>query len=76
MARADAMTTDTAREAPAPHEIARALAPRIRARAAEIEAARQLPPDLVMDIANARLFKVAVSKAEGGLGADILTTLA
>ena len=58
-----------------PIELARALAPRIRARAAEIEAARQLPGDLVMDIARAGLFKVAVAKAVGGLGADILTTL-
>ena len=68
-------TTDTAREVPAPLEIARALTPRIRKRAAEIEAARQLPRDLVMDIANAGLFKVGLSRAEGGLGADILTTL-
>jgi indole-3-acetate monooxygenase len=58
-----------------PLEIARALAPRIRKRAAEIEAARQLPPDLVMEIASARLFRVALPEAEGGLGADILTTL-
>ena len=58
-----------------PLEIARALAPKIRARAAEVEAARQLPKDLVMDIANAGLFKVAVPEAEGGMGADIMTTL-
>jgi alkylation response protein AidB-like acyl-CoA dehydrogenase len=69
------MITDTARAATTPLDIARALAPRIRARAVEIEAARQLPHDLVMEIANARLFKVALSEAEGGLGADILTTL-
>jgi alkylation response protein AidB-like acyl-CoA dehydrogenase len=69
------MITDIARAAPAPVEIARALAPRIRERAAEIEATRQLPQDLVLDIANAGLFKVAVSVAEGGLGADIITTL-
>jgi len=69
------MTTDSARAAPAPLEVARALAPRIRARADEIEAARQLPADLVMELANARLFKVAVPEAEGGLGADVLTTL-
>ena len=69
------MLTDTVREAPAPLEIARALAPRIRERAAEIEAARQLPQDLVMEIADARLFKVGVSRDEGGLGADIVTTL-
>src|SRR5216117_180854 len=72
---ADIMTTDTVRAAPAPLEIARALAPRIRERADEIEAARQLPRDLVLEIANAKLFKVAISEAEGGLGADILTTL-
>jgi alkylation response protein AidB-like acyl-CoA dehydrogenase len=72
---ADIMSTETARAVPAPLDIARALAPRIRARAAEIEVARQLPPDLVLDIARAGLFKVAISEAEGGLGADILTTL-
>src|SRR2546425_12235179 len=70
-----AMTTSAARAAGSPLEIARALAPRIRARAEEIEAARQLPRDLVLDIANAGLFKVAISEAEGGFGADILTTL-
>ena len=69
------MITDTVPVATTPLGIARALAPRIRARAAEIEAARQLPPDLVMEIASARLFKVGVSEAEGGLGADIVTTL-
>src|ERR687898_457335 len=69
------MTTQTAAAAVHPLEIARSLAPRIRARAAEIEAARELPKDLVMDIAGAGLFKVAVPEAEGGLGADILTTL-
>jgi alkylation response protein AidB-like acyl-CoA dehydrogenase len=69
------MIADLARAAAPPLEIARALAPRIRERAAEIEAARQLPRDLVLDIANAGLFKVAVSEAEGGLGADVLTTL-
>ena len=69
------MATDTVRAAPAPLEIARALAPRIRERADEIETGRQLPPDLVMDIAQAKLFKVAISEEEGGFGADILTTL-
>src|SRR5688572_32479526 len=72
---ADTMTTDTVRTAPAPLEIARALAPKIRERADEIEAGRQLPRDLIMTIANAGLFKVAISEAEGGFGADILTTL-
>jgi alkylation response protein AidB-like acyl-CoA dehydrogenase len=69
------MITDTARAAPTPLDIARALAPRIRERADEIEAARQLPSDLVLEIANARLFRVAVAEADGGLGADIVTTL-
>jgi alkylation response protein AidB-like acyl-CoA dehydrogenase len=69
------MTTDTARAAPAPLEVARALAPRIRQRAEEIEAGRQLPRDLVLEIANAGLFKVALAEAEGGLGADVLTSL-
>src|SRR5687767_2370275 len=69
------MITDTRAAATPPLDIARALAPRIREHAAEIEAARQLPADLVMDIARAGLFKVAVSEADGGLGADILTTL-
>ena len=48
---------------------------RIRARAAEIEAGRQLPADLVLELANARLFKVALPESEGGLGADVLTAL-
>ena len=58
-----------------PLDIARGLAPAIRQRAADIEAARQLPADLVMEIARAGLFKVAVSEADGGLGADVMTTL-
>ena len=67
--------TSAATAASNPLEVARALAPRIRARAAEIEAARQLPADLVMEIANAGLFKVAVPEVDGGLGADIITAL-
>ena len=69
------MITDAARTAGTPLDVARALAPRIRERAAEIEAARQLPRDLVLDIAKAGLFKIALSAAEGGFGADVLTTL-
>jgi alkylation response protein AidB-like acyl-CoA dehydrogenase len=69
------MTSKAPPGATSPLDIARALAPRIRARADEIEATRQLPKDLVLEIASAGLFKVAVSEAEGGLGADILTTL-
>jgi alkylation response protein AidB-like acyl-CoA dehydrogenase len=69
------MTPDTAQAVAAPLEVARALAPRIRARAAEIEAGRQLPPDLVQELASARLFKAALPEAEGGLGADVPTAL-
>ena len=69
------MITDTVSAVSTPLEVARGLAPSIRKRAAEIEAARKLPADLVMDIANARLFRVALPEAEGGLGADIVTTL-
>src|SRR5262245_19432603 len=69
------MTTSTARAMGGPLEVARALAPRIRARAAEIEAGRQLPPDLVQELAEARLFKVALPESEGGLGADVITAL-
>src|SRR5215470_1664759 len=69
------MITEPVPAVTTPLEIARSLAPRIRERAAEIEAARQLPRDLVLEIANARLFRVALPEAEGGLGADVLTTL-
>src|SRR5258705_9339845 len=69
------MITEPVSAVASPWEIARGLAQSIRKRAPEIEAARQLPPDLVMDIANARLFRVALPEAEGGLGADIMTTL-
>jgi alkylation response protein AidB-like acyl-CoA dehydrogenase len=69
------MTTETARAAYRPLDVARALAPRIRARAAEIEATRQLPPDLVMELATAGIFKAALAEAEGGLGADVVTAL-
>ena len=72
---AAAMTIDPRAAAPAPLDVARALAPRIRERANEIEAARQLPADLVMDLARAGLFKVALPEADGGLGADMITAL-
>lgn len=67
--------TETSSTATSPIDIARALAPKVRARADEIEAGRQLPYDLVLDIAHAGLFKVGLAREEGGLGADILTTL-
>jgi indole-3-acetate monooxygenase len=75
MAPARPMTTVPVSATVNPLDLARALAPRIRSQAAEIEAARQLPRDLVLDLASAGLFKVAVPESEGGLGADIMTTL-
>jgi alkylation response protein AidB-like acyl-CoA dehydrogenase len=69
------MTVEATSTATSPLDVARALAARIRARAVEIEAARRLPADLVTELANARLFRVAVPEAAGGLGADILTAL-
>src|SRR5262249_5595335 len=61
--------------ATSPLEIARGLAPKIRARADEIEAGRPIPYDRVLDIAQAGLFKTGLGVDEGGFGADILTTL-
>jgi alkylation response protein AidB-like acyl-CoA dehydrogenase len=69
------ITAPTVPLAISPLEIARSLAPKIRARADEIEAERQLPKDLVLDIAHAGLFKTGLSVEEGGLGADVVTTL-
>src|SRR5499426_3246753 len=69
------MITEPVPAVATPLEIARSLTPRIRKRAAEIEAARQLPAELVLEIANARLFRVALPESEGGLGADVVTTL-
>ena len=60
---------------PAPLAAALALAPRIRARAAWIDAERRLPDDLVRDLAGAGLFKMAVPRQDGGGGADLLTVL-
>src|SRR5207245_11027225 len=56
-------------------DVGRGPGPRSGGGSGETGAARQLPRDLVLEIANAKLFKVAISEAEGGLGADILTTL-
>lgn len=47
-----------------------ALQPEIRARAAEIEKARRLPPDLAQTLARAGLFRMATPRAIGGLEAE------
>lgn len=58
-----------------PLEAARALAPRIRALAEQIDRDRELPPDLVRAIADAGLFRMGMPAAWGGYGADALTVL-
>lgn len=52
-------------------EGANALAPRIAARAAEIEAARRLPRDLLDQLIGAGCFRVLLPASHGGIGADL-----
>jgi indole-3-acetate monooxygenase len=47
------------------------LAPSIAARAAEIEAARELPGDLVRDLLAAGCFRMFVPRSHGGLEVDL-----
>ena len=54
---------------------ARALAPAIAARAAEIEAARRVPRDLLDDIARAGCFRLVLPPSHGGIGADLPSAL-
>jgi alkylation response protein AidB-like acyl-CoA dehydrogenase len=49
----------------------RGLAPRIAARAAEIETARQLPRGLVDDLSRAGCFRMLVPRSHGGSGLDL-----
>lgn len=53
----------------------RSLVPEVRARAAETEAARRLPPDLVTAMADAGLFRMAVPQSLGGLETDATTII-
>ena len=50
-----------------PGQTARALAPAIAARAAEIEAARRLPADIAASLAAAGLFRLTIPKSLAGL---------
>jgi alkylation response protein AidB-like acyl-CoA dehydrogenase len=50
---------------------ARRLAPAISARAAEIEAARRVPPDLLDELVGARLFRLLRPATHGGAEADL-----
>ncbi|GIX49223.1 MAG: acyl-CoA dehydrogenase [Candidatus Tectimicrobiota bacterium] len=56
-----------------PLETAHALAPRIHARAAEIEAQRELPPDLVAELIDAGFFRLLVPRSLGGAELDLPT---
>ena len=53
----------------------RALAPTIAGRAAETEAARRVPPDLLAALIDAGCFRVALPPSHGGIGADLASAL-
>jgi indole-3-acetate monooxygenase len=53
----------------------RDLAPAIAARADEIEAARRLPPDLVIELAAAGCFGMLRPPSHGGAGVDLATSM-
>ena len=52
----------------------RALAPTLAARAAEGEAARRLPTDLLGALRDAGCFRLSMPESHGGLGADLPAT--
>ena len=60
----------------------RGLAPEITERAAEIEAARRIPPDLVERLRSIGMFRIFVPRSHGGLelplpeGLEVITALA
>jgi alkylation response protein AidB-like acyl-CoA dehydrogenase len=47
------------------------LAPRVAGRAAEVEAARRVPEDLLQDLVDAGCFRLLLPGTHGGLGADL-----
>jgi len=53
----------------------RVLAPKITARAAEIEAARRLPLDLVRDLTSSGCFRMLVPRSHGGGGFDLASAM-
>jgi len=48
-----------------------ALAPTVAARAADVEAARRLPPDLLDRLVDAGCFRLLLPASHGGAGADL-----
>jgi alkylation response protein AidB-like acyl-CoA dehydrogenase len=65
----------TSRRDTAVLDAVRDLAPEIAARAAEIEAARQLPRDLVGDLSAAGCFRMLVPRSHGGSGLDLMSAM-
>jgi alkylation response protein AidB-like acyl-CoA dehydrogenase len=53
----------------------RGLAPRITARASEIETARRLPLDLIRDLTAAGCFRMLVPRSHGGGGFDLASAM-
>ena len=53
----------------------RSLAPTIAARAAEIEAARRLPLDLVADLSAAGCIRMLLPRSHGGSGLDLMSVM-
>ena len=69
------MITDTRTT---PQDVVRAvndLAPTISARAAEVEAARRVPADLLERLVDAGCFRLLMPESHGGTGADLVTAM-
>jgi alkylation response protein AidB-like acyl-CoA dehydrogenase len=56
-------------------EAVRVLAPRISARAAEIETARRVPRDLIRELTAAGCFRMMVPRSHGGGGFDLASAM-
>jgi alkylation response protein AidB-like acyl-CoA dehydrogenase len=64
-------TDQKATRHPSVLDAVRSLAPKIAARAAEIERARRLPRDLIRDLTAAGCFRMLVPRSHGGHGFDL-----
>ena len=56
-------------------DAARALAPKIAARAAQIEGARRVPLDLIADLTAAGCFRMLLPRSHGGGGVDLMAAM-
>ena len=68
-------TDSKATRPPSVLDAVRALAPKITARAPEIEAARRLPADLIHDLTAAGCFRMLVPRSHGGGGLDLASAM-